>query len=97
MEALDQQEGVNMTAVLITFLVCVVVLLLAEHLHTRPITFVIHHKYEQILPPAKEPTAEEKKFLEEQGQVVDGLNEVIKFTQDFLGGEPYAESKRKAE
>lgn len=86
-----------MVAILITFLVCLAVLILAERLHTRPITFVIHHKYEQILPPAKEPTAEEKKLIEEQEQVVDGLNEVIKFTQDFLGGEPYAESKRKAE
>lgn len=86
-----------MIAVLITFLVCLAVLILAERLHTRPITFVVHHKYEQILPPAKEPTAEEKKFLEEQERVTDGLNEVIKFTQEFLGGEPYAESKRKAE
>lgn len=86
-----------MVAILITLLVCLAVLILAERLHTRPITFVVHHKYEQILPPAKEPTAEEKKLIEEQEQVVDGLNEVIKFTQDFLGGEPYAESKRKAE
>lgn len=86
-----------MIAILITFLVCIAVIYIIDRMHTNPIIFIVHHKYEQILPPAKEPTAEEKKFLEEQGQVVDGLNEVIKFTQDFLGGEPYAESKRKAE
>lgn len=65
-------------------------------MHTNPIIFIVHRKFEEILPPAKEPTTEEKKLIEDQ-EVVDGLNEVIKFTQDFLGGEPYAESKRKAE
>ncbi len=86
-----------MIAILVTIVICATLIYVIDRLHTNPIIFILHHKYEQILPPAKEPTPEEKKLIEEQTQVVDGLNEVIKFTQDFLGGEPYAESKRKAE
>lgn len=86
-----------MIAILVTIVICATLIYVIDRLHTNPIIFILHHKYEQILAPAKEPTPEEKKLIEEQAQVVDGLNEVIKFTQDFLGGEPYAESKRKAE
>ena len=84
-----------MSSVIVSLLVCGTLIYITHRLHDNPITFGVHHKYEQVLQPTKEPTTEEKKLIEDQ-EVVDGLNEVIKFTQDFLGGEPYAESKPKA-
>ena len=55
-----------MIAILVTIVICATLIYVIDRLHTNPIIFILHHKYEQILPPAKEPTAEEKKLIEEQ-------------------------------
>jgi hypothetical protein len=76
--------------------ICITVIFVINSLHKNPITFVIHKKFEE-LKSAPEPLSEEdKKILEDQQQMTTGLNEVIKFTQEFLGGGVDAESEPKA-
>lgn len=77
--------------------ICIMVIIVVHSLQEHPITFIVHKKIEEIRPEPKPLTPEEKKSLEEQNNVVDGMNELIKFTQEFLGGEPDAETKRQAE
>lgn len=77
--------------------VCITVIFVVNSLQKHPITFVIHKKLEEIRPEPQELSEEDKKALDDQADVIDGMNEIIKFTQEFLGGESDAEPKRKAE
>lgn len=77
--------------------VCITVFFVVNSLQKHPITFVIHKKLEEIRPEPQELSEEDKKALDDQADVIDGMNEIIKFTQEFLGGESDAEPKRKAE
>lgn len=77
--------------------ICITAIIVVSLLQGTPITINIHKKIEEVRPKPVELTSEEKKLLEEQKQVADGMNEVIKFAQDFLGGDIDAEPERKAE
>lgn len=77
--------------------VCITILCIVKMLQQSPITFVVHKKIEEIRPEPKELSEEEKKALEDQSKITDGMNEIIRFTQDFLGGDIDAESEPKAE
>jgi hypothetical protein len=67
--------------------ICIALLFAINSLQNKPITFIIHKKFENVAQPAKPLTEEEKQFLEEQKQTIDGMNEVIRITQEFLGGD----------
>lgn len=84
-----------MSALLPIIIICATVLLAIRILQDEPITFIIHKKIEDVTPgpDIQGLTEEEEKILEDQQNMTDGLNEVIKFTQDFLGGNENAESK----
>lgn len=75
-----------MIALLITIIICGTIIWVTH----KPIQFVVHKKFEEIPLPKPEETPEEKekreKEEEEQKSVYDGLNEVIKFAQEFVGG-----------
>ena len=77
--------------------ICITALIVINSLQKNPITIVIHKKLEEIRPDPAPMTEEEKKAVEEQQQFTDGMNEVIRFAQEFLGGDIDAESERKAE
>lgn len=78
--------------------ICITTIYVVNFIQSHTITFKIHKVYEEVQPPEKPLTEEEKKLLEEQQTITDGMNEVIKFTQEFLGGEVEdADAKRKAE
>lgn len=76
--------------------ICITVFFVIHSLQNKPITFVIHKKIEEIRPEPTPLSDEEKKTLEEQQQVNDGINEVIKLAQEFLGGDTDAEPEHKA-
>ncbi len=79
-------------------IICITTLIVIHSLQEKPITFVVHKKFEEIRPEPKELSEEEKKAIEDQQQeMAEGLDEVIRFTQEFLGGDIDAEPKRKAE
>lgn len=82
-------------SVLLSIIICATVLVAIKMLQSKPITFIIHKKIEDVTPgpDIQGLTDEEQKILEDQQNMTDGLNEVIKFTQDFLGGNENAESK----
>ena len=67
--------------------ICITLIFVINLIQKHPITFIIHKKIEEITEPAKPLTAEEQKLLDEQQAINDGMNEVIKLTQEFLGGE----------
>lgn len=67
--------------------ICITLIFVINLIQKHPITFIIHKKIEEIVESAKPLTAEEQKLLEEQQAINDGMNEVIKLTQEFLGGE----------
>lgn len=73
-------------ALLITIIICGTIIWVTR----KPIKFEIHKKFEDIVPPKQEETPEEKekreKEEEEQKSVYDGLNDVIRFAQEFVGG-----------
>lgn len=75
-------------ALLITIIICGTIIWVTH----KPIQFVIHKKFEEVPLPEKEETPEERakreKEEEEQKSVYDGLNEVIRFAQEFVGGGP---------
>ena len=75
-----------MVQVLITLIICVTIIIVTS----KPIKFEVHKKFEDVVPPKPEETAEEKKarkkLEEEQSQMYDGLNALIKVTHEFLGG-----------
>lgn len=77
--------------------ICITTLIVIHSLQEKPITFVVHKKLEEIRPEPKELSEEEKKTLEDQEKITDGLNEVIRFAQEFLGGDTDAEPEHKAE
>ena len=77
--------------------ICITIFFVINSLQNKPITIVIHKKLEEIRPEPAPLTEEEKKAVEEQQQLTDGMNEVIRFAQEFLGGDIDAESERKAE
>lgn len=77
--------------------ICITTLIVIHSLQEKPITFVVHKKLEEIRPESKEFSEEEKKTLEDQEKIADGLNEVIRFAQEFLGGDIDAEPEHKAE
>lgn len=76
--------------------ICITTIIVIHSLQNKPITILVHKKIEEIRPAPKELTAEEEKLLEEQKSVADGMNEVIKFAQEFLGGDVDAEPKQQA-
>lgn len=79
-------------------IICITIIIVVNFIQRHPITFIIHKKYEEIAKPVEPLSEEEKRLLEEQRDAVDGMNEVIKFTQEFLGGEVEdADAKRQAE
>lgn len=75
-----------MVEVLITVLICGTIIWVTH----KPIRFEIHKKFEDIPLPKQEETEEEKKarekFEEEQKSAYDGLNEIVQFAQEFVGG-----------
>lgn len=86
-----------MFLLLSVIVICITVIIVVFLLQGTPITINIHKKIEEVRPKPTALTDEEKKILEEQKQVTDGMNEVIKFAQEFLGGDTDAEPKREAE
>lgn len=86
-----------MYALLSVLAICITIFFVLNSIQKDPITIVIHKKFETITP-SQEISEEDKKLLSEQQQTIDGMNEVIRFTQEFLGGEVEdANAKRKAE
>lgn len=86
-----------MYALLSVLAICITIFFVLNSIQKEPITIVIHKKFETITPN-QEISEEDKKLLSEQQQTIDGMNEVIRFTQEFLGGEVEdANAKRKAE
>lgn len=86
-----------MYALLSVLAICITIFFVLNSIQKDPITIVIHKKFETITPN-QEISEEDKKLLSEQQQTIDGMNEVIRFTQEFLGGEVEdANAKRKAE
>ncbi len=77
--------------------ICITTIIVIHSLQNKPITILVHKKIEEIRPAPTPLTDEENKLLEEQKSVADGMNEVIKFAQEFLGGDVDAEPERKAE
>lgn len=73
--------------IIITIIICMTVIAAILLLQAKPITIVLHKKFEEIKAPSPELTAEEKKLLEDQQSITDGMNELIKATQEFLGGD----------
>lgn len=75
-----------MVAILITLIICGTIIWVTS----TPIRFEIHKKFEEIPLPKQEETEEEKqareKFEEEQRSAYDGLNEIVQFAQEFVGG-----------
>lgn len=76
--------------------ICITLIIVVNSIQRNPITFIIHKKFEEVKVPEKELTEEDKKTLEDQNDMKDGINELIKFTQEFLGGDTDAESEHKA-
>ena len=76
--------------------ICITIFFVINSLQNKPITIVIHKKLEEIRPEPAPLSEEEKKTLEEQQQITDGMNDVIRFAQEFLGGDIDAESEHKA-
>lgn len=76
--------------------ICITTIIVINSLQNKPITIIVHKKIEEIRPEPKELTDEEKKVLDEQQSINDGINEVIKFAQEFLGGDVDAEPKQQA-
>lgn len=70
-----------------TTIICITLLALPVILHTYPICIKIYKSFERIHPQEAPITDDEKKAIEEQNALSNGLNEVIRFTQDFLGGD----------
>lgn len=82
--------------------ICITTLLVVNSLQKHSITFIIHKKFENINEKYEDPldnlTDEEKQMLADQKDAIDGMNEVIRLTQEFLGGEVEdADAKRQAE
>ena len=75
-----------MVAILITLIICGTIIWVTH----KPIRFEIHKKFEEIPLPEKPETPEEKAEREkeeaEQKSAYDGLNEIIQFAQEFVGG-----------
>lgn len=87
-----------MITLLSILIICITIIIVVNFIQRHPITFIIHKKYEEISKPAEPLSEEDKKILEDQKETIDGMNEVIKFTQEFLGGEiEDADAKRQAE
>lgn len=76
-----------MFTLLSVIMVCVTIIVSIKLLQEKPINVVIHKKLEEIIPEEKPLTDAEQKALEDQEKTIDGMNEVIKFAQEFLGGE----------
>lgn len=86
-----------MYALLSVLAICITIFFVLNSIQKNPITIIIHKKFETITPN-QEISEEDKKLLSEQQQTIDGMNEVIRFTQEFLGGDVEdANAKRKAE
>lgn len=78
--------------------ICITIIFVVCFIQKHTITFKIHKVFEEVEKPEKPLSEEDKKLIEEQQTITDGMNEVIKFTQEFLGGEVEdADAKRKAE
>lgn len=77
--------------------ICITTIIVINSLQNKPITILVHKKIEEIRPAPTPMSDEEKKAIEDQQSVVDGMNEVIKVAQEFLGGDVDAEPERKAE
>lgn len=77
--------------------ICITTIIVINSLQNKPITFIVHKKLEEIRPTPTPLTKEEEKAIEDQNNMADSMNEVIKFAQEFLGGDIDAESERKAE
>lgn len=76
--------------------ICITAIIVINSLQNKPITFIVHKKIEEIRPTPIPLTQEEEKAIEEQNNMADSMNEVIKFAQEFLGGDVDAEPERKA-
>lgn len=87
------QEGANMLALLKTIIICGTFIYICNKICKYSIHFTFHNIYENKQPTPTALSAEEQKVIEDQKNVMDGMNEVIKFTQEFLGGETDAESE----
>ena len=77
--------------------ICITLFFVIDSLQKHPIEIIVHKKIEEIRPTPQPLTEEEKKYLEEQKEVADGMNEIIKATQEFLGGDINAESEPETE
>lgn len=76
--------------------ICITIIFVINLLQKKPITFIVHKKLEEIRPEPAELSQEEKDDIDKRNQTLDGINEVIRFTQEFLGGDIDAESESKA-
>jgi hypothetical protein len=82
-----------MLALLKTIIICGTFIYICNKICKYSIHFTFHNIYENKQPESAPLTQEEQKVIEDQKNVMDGMNEVIKFTQEFLGGETDAESE----
>ena len=82
-----------MIDLLITAMMCGTLIYIINKVAKYSIHFTFHNIHETKQPERAPLTQEEQKVIEDQKNVMDGMNEVIKFTQEFLGGETDAESE----
>lgn len=75
-------------------IVCFTIIIVVILVQKDPITIVIHKKIEEINKPVQVNSVDD---IEDKDQdTLKGMQELIQFTQDFLGGEVDAESEHKA-
>ena len=75
-------------------IVCFTIIIVVILVQKDPITIVIHKKIEEINKPVQVNPVDDTEDKDQD--TLKGMQELIQFTQDFLGGEVDAESEHKA-
>lgn len=75
-------------------IVCFTIIIVVILVQKDPITIVIHKKIEEINKPVQVNPVDDTEDKDQD--TLKGMQELIQFTQDFLGGEVDAESEYKA-
>lgn len=75
-------------------IVCFTIVIVVILVQKDPITIVIHKKVEEINKPVQVNPVDDTEDKDQD--TLKGMQELIQFTQDFLGGEVDAESEYKA-
>lgn len=86
-----------MFGLLTTIIICSTIIYVVRFVQKHTITFTLHYLNENVKEPTKDLSDEDKKLIEDQNETINGMNEVIKLAQEFLGGGLDAESEYKAE